>query len=525
MITKFFMKQGYGILASGIQNSDRLESLEIVYIVVLLVAVAMVGHAFFKIKKSVKIQKGLETKIATLQEEIDNINSERDILVGEYKSILDKYDATKKKKDKLHKLAYNDSLTDLPNRIALQEVIDSAFATVRKDEKFILMHIDLDNFKIVNDTLGHTFGDELILDVSHRIKEAIDENDTLARYGSDEFLIFSQNIADIGEYEEKVKKIKKVFSYPFVLSQKEFFITMSIGLVVAPDEAKNTQALMMNADLAMFEAKSMGKNTYCYYSNEIGEKYSKKLEIQAEITKAIENEEFEVHYQPIVNINDNDTLGYEAFVRWNHPEKGLLYPQEFLEVANETGQIIEIGKFVFEDVFKQLKRWKESKITKPLVSVNLSKRQFFDNDLIVLLEYMMETYGISGDMLEIEIKEKTVTEDIEKSSEIASKLNELGIKLVIDNFGANCSTIGVLKVLPISKIKIDRSYLESAMFEECDRVTIASLISIAESHRIACVVEGVEYGEQIDFLKTVNCENVQGYLFGKPELKIKKISA
>ena len=519
MFTKLLFRPSLCMLVGSVSNKEPLETIEIVYIIVLGLAAIMVANSFMKVKKSIKIQKGLEAKIDKLKEEIENINSERDILVGEYKSILDKYDHTKKKKDKLHKLAYNDSLTDLPNRIAIQEVIDSAFATVRKDEKFILMHIDLDNFKIVNDTLGHTYGDELILDVSHRIKEAIDENDTLARYGSDEFLIFSQNIEDIGEYEEKVKKIKKVFSYPFVLAQKEFFITMSIGLVVAPDEAKNTQSLMMNADLAMFEAKAMGKNTYCYYSSEIGEKYSKKLEIQAEITKAIENQEFEVHYQPVVNINNNDTLGYEAFVRWNHPERGMLYPDEFLDVANETGQIIEIGKIVFEDVFNQLKKWKESKITKPLVSVNLSKRQFFDNDLIVLLEYMMETYDIPGHMLELEIKEKTLTGDIEKASDIANKLNELGIKLVIDNFGANCSTIGVLKVLPISKIKIDRSYLESAMFEECDRVTIASLISIAESHKISCVVEGVECGEQIDFLKAVNCEHVQGFLFGKPELK------
>ena len=519
MLEDIFLKQNYGILNAGLQLIDTI------YLVVLFLVVFIVINAFFKLKKSVKKERELEEKISLLNEEIENITSERDVLVVEYKSILDRYDKVKKKKDKFHKLAYNDSLTDLPNKIALQEVIDSVFATIRKDEKFILMHIDLDNFKIVNDTLGHTFGDELILDVSHRIKEAIDENDILARYGSDEFLVFSQNIEDVGQYEEKVKKIKKVFSYPFVISQKEFFITMSIGLVVAPDEAKNTQTMMMNADLAMFEAKAMGKNTYCYYSNDIGEKYSKKLEIQAEITKALEKDEFEVHYQPIVSIQDNNTISYEAFIRWNHPEKGMLLPQEFLEVANETGQIIEIGKFVFDDVFKQLKKWKEQNITKPLISVNLSKRQFFDNDLIVLLEYMIEKYEISGDMLELEIKEQTVTEDMEKTAEIATKLSELGIKLVIDNFGANCSTIGVLKVLPISKIKIDRSYLESAMFEECDRVTIASLISIAQSHKIDCVVEGVEYGEQIDFLKSVNCDGVQGYLFGKPELKVVKESA
>ena len=209
MFKKLFCEPSLEMLLTGIEDNEPFDTLELIYIVVLVLAVIMVVNSFYKVKKSVKIQKGLETKIAGLKEEIENINSERDILVGEYKAILDKYDHVKKKKDKLHKLAYNDSLTDLPNRIAIQEVIDSAFATVRKDEKFILMHIDLDNFKIVNDTLGHTYGDELILDVSHRIREAIDENDTLARYGSDEFLIFSQNIDDVGEYEDKVKKIQK----------------------------------------------------------------------------------------------------------------------------------------------------------------------------------------------------------------------------------------------------------------------------------------------------------------------------
>ena len=517
-----FQEQNYGFGGIQLALQGRLNSFDKILLVVLFVLIIVIIYLVVMYRNVCKLEKKNGKSVAKIKEELDNTISERDVLMGEYKSLLDRFDVMKKAKDKLHKMAYNDSLTDLPNKVALHEVIDSAFATLRKEEKFILMHIDLDNFKIVNDTLGHSYGDELILDVSHRIKEAIDENDTLARYGSDEFLIFSQNIDDIGEYEEKVKKVQKVFSYPFVLSNKEFFITMSIGLVVAPDEAKTTQSLMMNADLAMYEAKSQGKNTYCYYNEEIGKKYSKKLEIQSKITKALENNEFEVHYQPVVNIDSNNTVGYEAFVRWNHPEKGLLYPDDFIDVAIETGQIINIGKIVLEDACKQIKIWKEQKITIPLVSVNFSKRQFFDNDLIDLITELLDKYEIDGNMLEIEVKENTISDDIEKSKVVADKLKELGVNVIIDNFGSNCSTINVLKLLPISKIKIDRSYLESAMFEECDRVTIASLISIADSHGITCIVEGVECGEQIDFLKTINCQNVQGYLFGKPEIKRKK---
>lgn len=515
----FFLKQNYGVYKAVLASNMVLNALDKILLVVLFVMCLCIVYLITLCKKSTKSEQRLKKSTAKIQEELENAISERDVLMGEHRVLMDKYDSIKKTKDRLHKMAYSDSLTDLPNKVALHEVIESAYATLRKEEKFILMHIDLDNFKIVNDTLGHAYGDELILDVSHRIKEAIDENDTLARYGSDEFLIFSQNISDIGEYEEKVKKVQKVFSYPFVLSNKEFFITMSIGLVVAPDEAKSTQSLMMNADLAMYEAKSLGKNTYCYYTDEIGEKYSKKLEIQSEITKALDNNEFEVHYQPVVNIESNATVEYEAFVRWNHPEKGLLLPEEFIDVAVDTGQIISIGQIVLEDACRQLKVWKEEKITTPLISINFSKRQFYDNDLIDLISGLLEKYEIQGDMIEIEVKESTISDDIEKAKVITGKLNELGIKIIIDNFGSNCSTINVLKLLPISKIKIDRSYLESAMFEECDRVTIASLISIADSHGITCIVEGVEYGEQIDFLKTINCQNVQGYLFGKPELK------
>ena len=217
-----FQGQNYGMEGIQLTVFGKLNSLDKILLVVLLLLIIALLYMFLLVKKAYKLEKKNGKNVAKLKEEIENTVSERDVLMGEYKALLDKYNVLKKKRDKLHKMAYNDSLTDLPNKVALHEVIDSAFATLRKEEKFILMHIDLDNFKIVNDTLGHSYGDELILDVSHRIKEAIDENDTLARYGSDEFLIFSQNIDDIGEYEEKVKKVQKVFSYPFVLSNKEF---------------------------------------------------------------------------------------------------------------------------------------------------------------------------------------------------------------------------------------------------------------------------------------------------------------
>lgn len=451
----------------------------------------------------VKSHKKLEENLSDANDELDNIRQDRD-------SLLEKYEELKKLKDKLYIIAYNDRLTNLPNRQALTEMIDNTIATLRKDEKFVLVHIDLDDFKSVNDKLGHSYGDELILDVSYRLKEAIDENDYLARFGSDEFIVFSQNIDDITEYDKKIKKIQKVFAYPFVISGREFFVTISAGIVVAPKDGKTTSLLMRNADLAMYEAKNMGKNTYCYYEDSIGEKYAQRLELQSEITKGIENDEFDVYFQPIVTVKDSNVEMYEALLRWNHPNKGLITPEVFLSTAISTGQINKLGEIVLEKVFNTI----ENKKCK--VSVNLSDREFFNNDLIATIERTSRNKENVLNNLYIEIKESTLVENIEVTKSIINRLKMLGIKVIVDNFGVNLTSLTCINAMDISMIKIDKSFLDAAMFEKSYEVLIEGIIKLADSLGIVSSIEGVEDVEQLNLLDSVNCKRAQGYYFGKP---------
>ena len=455
-------------------------------------------------KNVVKSNKQLEENLSDANDELDSIKQERD-------SLREKYEELKKLKDKLYIVAYNDRLTNLPNRHALTEMIDNTIATLRKDEKFVLVHIDLDDFKSVNDKLGHSYGDVLILDVSYRLKEAIDENDYLARFGSDEFMVFSQNIDDIAQYDKKIKKIQKVFAYPFVISGREFFVTISAGVVVAPKDGKTTSLLMRNADLAMYEAKNMGKNTYCYYEDSIGEKYAQRLILQSEIAKGIENNEFDVFYQPVVNVKDNKVDMYEALLRWKHPQKGIITPNMFLATAISTGQINKLGEIVLDKVFDTIQE------KKCLVSVNLSNREFFNNDLITTIERASRNKERVLDKLYIEIKEKTLIEDVDTAKAIINRLKMLGVKVIIDNFGINLTSLTCINSVEISMIKIDKSFLDAAMFEESYKVLIEGIIKLTQSLGIASAIEGVEDIEQLKLLESVNCKKAQGFYFGKPD--------
>ena len=476
----------------------------VVLIICLVVIMKNYSHRVDAQKNVVKSNKKLEEDLTGVNDELENIRQEKDALI-------DKYEELKKVKDKLYAIAYNDRLTNLPNRQSILEMVDNTIATLRKDEKFVLVHIDLDDFKSVNDKLGHSYGDELILDVSYRLKEALDENDFLARYGSDEFVVLSQNIDDVTQYDNKINKIQKVFEYPFVISGREFFVTISAGIVVAPKDGKSTSLLMRNADLAMYEAKNMGKNTYCYYEDSIGERYAQRLELQSEITKGIEGEQFEVVYQPIKNVSNKEVEMYEALIRWNHPGKGVLNPDVFLPTAISTGQIILLGEIVFNKVFDIIQK------EQCLISVNLSNREFFNNDLISIIEKASRNRNQVLGNLYVEIKENILVENIENARNIINRLKMLGIRVIIDNFGLNLTSLTALSSVDISMIKVDKSFLDAAMFEENYRIMIECIIKVAESLGIKSAVEGVEDVEQLALLENVKCKSAQGFYFGKPQ--------
>ena len=388
--------------------------------------------------------------------------------------------------------------------------------TLRKEEVVAVMYIDLDNFKNINDVLGHSYGDELLIDVTHRLKQAIDENDYLARFGGDEFIVLSQNIGDIGLYEEKIRKIQKVFSYPFVLSLKEFFVTISIGVAYAPRDGKTTQSLIKNVDLAMYTAKENGKNTYCFYNESINDRLMNKIEMQSELRQAIDHDEFEVFYQAQIDLETNAIAGFEALVRWNHPVKGLIGPGEFIPIAEQTGLIVPIGKWVMQEACKQLKRWENNGFTNITMSVNLSGRQFFDTDLVAMVKETLETTGINSTNLELEITETVVLDNIEYSIDVIDQIKAFGVRFSLDDFGTGYSAMNYLRMLPVSNLKIDKSFLDRLIENQCDQKIVSSIINLARNLEMNVVAEGVEYEAQADFLRSVDCKLAQGFLYSKP---------
>jgi diguanylate cyclase len=426
-----------------------------------------------------------------------------------------KYEELNKNKESMKKLAYTDYLTDLPNRTAFTEMLDNIMLTLRSEETIGIMDIDIDNFKNINDSLGHSYGDELLIDVTYRLKQAMDENDYLARIGGDEFIVLTQNLQDTVSYEEKIKKIKNVFSYPFVLSTKEYFVTVSIGVAFAPKDGKTSQTLIKNVDSAMYVAKANGKNTHAYFDYSFNVRLTEKIEIQSELRKAIEREEFVLFYQAQMNLENKQVVGFEALIRWNHPTKGLIGPDEFIYLAEETGLIIPIGKWVLRTACYQLKQWSKDypDIT---MAVNLSARQFKDKDIVKIVCDVIEETGINPNNLELEITESIALDDIEYTIATIQELRKIGVRFSLDDFGTGYSSMNYLKRLPVSNLKIDKSFLNTVMEDRSDQKIIQTIITLARNLDLLVIAEGVENFDQEEFLKESNCDKAQGYLYSKP---------
>lgn len=465
----------------------------------------------------------LRKKLSASKHENEKINAEHKKLRAMHKDTLSayyalntRYEELYKNNENIKKLAYTDYLTELPNRSAFTEMLDNMMKALSNDEIIGIMDIDIDDFKIINDTLGHSYGDELLIDVTHRIKQVLDENDYMARIGGDEFIILTQNLNDMASYEEKIRKVRNVFTYPFVLSTKEYFVTVSIGVVFAPKDGKTSQALIKNVYSAMHMAKANGKNTYAYFEHTYNQLLTEKIELQSELRQAIENEEFVMFYQAQMDIIRNKVIGFEALIRWNHPNKGLLYPGDFIYLAEETGLIVPIGKWVIKSACRQLKEWSDMGYTDITMAVNLSARQFKDRDFLQMIYETIEETGIEPNKLELEITEAVALEDLDYTIEIIKELNNIGIKFSLDDFGTGYSSMNYLKRLPISNLKIDKSFLDTVLEDNTDQKIIQSIINLANNLELQVIAEGVERLEQERFLKESNCSMAQGYLYSKP---------
>lgn len=431
----------------------------------------------------------------------------------------EKYEELKISEERNKKLAYLDYLTELPNRAAFTEYLEYTLSTLKKGHIISVMYIDLDNFKVINDTLGHSYGDELLMDCAERLKQVIDKNDYLARFGGDEFIILSENVINMWEYEEKIANIQKVFAQPFILSLKEFFVTASIGVAVAPRDSDTAQALLKNVDLALYHAKGLGKNTVSFYEPSLNNRILTKMETQSELHKAIDNGEFELYYQAQVDLDTDRIVGFEALVRWNHPEKGIITADKFIPLAEDTGMIGTIGGWVLREACHQLKEWQDKGYGNITIAVNLSATQFKDPDFVETVESAVKESGIRPEDLELEITEAIALDDITYSIDTISQLKDLGIKFSLDDFGTGYSSMNYLKYLPVSNLKIDKSFMDTIIEDKSDKAIVSAIITLARNFNLDVIAEGVENSEQASFLKEAQCNIVQGYLYSVPVSK------
>ncbi len=412
--------------------------------------------------------------------------------------------------------AYHDLLTSLPNRSLLKDRLNQAISQARRnDHKVAVMFLDLDRFKVVNDTLGHMIGDELLRSVGQRLQSCLRDCDTLARIGGDEFTILLPEVHDHSSATEVAKKIIRNLKKPFIVEGHECFISTSIGIAHYPDDGSNMETLIKNADMAMYSIKGEGKDGYHFYDKNMQEEFSAHMNLENDMRRALNNDQFVLYFQPQIDINQKKIVAFEALIRWQHPEKGFILPSEFISLAEETGIIQPIGSWVISQCIQQLAEWKKRGIYNTRIAVNLSACQLKQDNLIETIQTQLAAHGLDGSQLEIEITENVIMKDIENGIRVLNQLHNMGIKIAIDDFGTGYSSLLYLKKLPIDTLKIDKSFIRDIHLDE-DLSIIKAIITMAEGLGIDVISEGVETMAQLQQLVHLNCFNVQGFLFSRP---------
>ena len=413
-------------------------------------------------------------------------------------------------------LAYNDSLTGLPNRVQFVEHLKVIIERAKKvGSIFAVLFLDLNRFKMINDTMGHDVGDFLLKIVSQRVKECIRSTDMVARLGGDEFTVILDDIRSIEMVSSTAKKICMSLSHPVHYMDQDIYITTSVGISLYPNDGMDIGALMKHADTAMYCAKEEGAQ-YKFYEDEMEMEISKRMSLESDLRRALEHEEFVVHYQPQVDLTSGEIIGVEALVRWQHPEKGLVPPNDFIPIAEETGFIEEIGAWVLQTSCRQLSAWLKQGFRPLRVAVNLSGRQLENDALIEKVSEILNETGLPASALELEITESMLMDSDKGVLPILEHLNKIGVMLAIDDFGTGYSSLGKLKRFPIDILKIDRSFVNDIATNPDDLAIITGIIALAKSLNLKVVAEGVEDAEQEQILKNLNCDIMQGFYFCKP---------
>jgi diguanylate cyclase (GGDEF)-like protein len=414
-------------------------------------------------------------------------------------------------------MAHHDALTDLPNRALFRDRLSHAMAQAdRYHQRLAVLFLDLDRFKAINDTLGHNAGDQLLRIAAERLKGCVRECDTVARLGGDEFTVIVEDVEDRQAAAVVAQKIIDSFSQPFTLHGHEVFVTTSVGITLYPDDGEHLDTLLRNADAAMYRAKDCGRNNYQFYVPEMNTRARERLLLENALRRALVKEEFILHYQPRVDLRSGNVIGAEALLRWRHPERGLMAPDEFVPLLEETGLILPVGEWVLREACRQNRAWQDKGLPPVRVAVNLSVRQFLQRDLAALVASVLEETGLPPSFLELEITEELLLEHSAANAAALNRLRELGVHISIDDFGTGYSSLSYLKRLPIHTLKIDQSFVRDITLDSDGAAIVSAIIAMACNLRLNVLAEGVETEAQLAFLRAQGCNEIQGYSFSRP---------
>ncbi len=417
---------------------------------------------------------------------------------------------------KVNLLAYRDTLTDLPNRLLFADRLEqSVMRAERSRTSMALMLIDIDDFKLVNDSFGHDAGDKLIKAVGDLISKSLRRADTIARLGGDEFAVIIENINGPDDAISIADNLTTILEHNVRLDDQETYTSASIGIAIFPEDGSDSRTLLKNADTAMFRAKENGRHCFQFYKPEMSVSAMERLELENSLKSAFENDEFLIYYQPVIDIHKNEVVSVEALLRWQHPDKGMIYPDDFVSIADESGLMVPVGEWLISSVCKQIRNWHDSGLENQNVSINLSPRQFKEQDIVSIVTQALAENKLDGTSLSVEITERTLIDNIGEVEKTLNKLRDMGVKVLLDDFGTGYASLAYLKKFPVDIVKIDQTFIAGIPDNREDSAIVDAIAGLTRGLKLKLLAEGVENDRQLDVLKSIGCTYAQGFYWSK----------